>query len=109
MIIYGLEIGTHKTYEETRFLDFVYLHGELEKKNGFDLVGVTEGTYSVIISCRFGKFDVEVITHDGQKEQGVLFYWHDNDSRRHGLVVSGTDKESMVYAQDKFYSRANAL
>jgi hypothetical protein len=109
MTIYGLEIGTHETYEETRFLDFVYLHGTLEAKNGFDLVGVTEEAYGVITACHFGKFDVEVITHDGQKEQGILFYWHDNDSRRYGLIVNGADTESMVYAQDKFFSRANII
>ena len=110
MNIYGLNMGTSKAYEqETRLLDFVYLHGILEDKNKYDLIGVTEETYWTITSCYFGKFDVDVILQNGEKEHGILFYWHDNDSRRHGLVVSGTDTESMAYAQDKFYNRANTL
>ena len=52
---------------------------------------------------------MEVITHDGQKEQGILLYWHDNDNRRHGLIVSRADTEGMVYAQDRFYNRANTI
>lgn len=110
MIIYGLNIKTSEAYKQkTRLLDFVYLHGALEEKNKYDLIGVTEETYCVITACHFGKFSVDVILSNGEKEHGILFYWHDNQNRRHGLVVSGTDIESMVYAQDKFYIRANTI
>lgn len=113
MNIYGLNVNTQEVFEknekDVEFLDFVYLHGDLEKKNGYDLVSATEETYHAITACYFGKFDVDVILHNGEKEHGLLFYWHDNESRRHGLIVSGTDTESMVYAQEKFYSRANTI
>ena len=110
MVIYGLDKETSEAYgQETRLLSFVYLHGILEEKNKYDLIGVTEETYCVITACHFGKFSVDVILHNGEKEQGILFYWHDSQDRMHGLVVSEMDAESMFYARDKFCNRANTI
>lgn len=110
MVIYGLNAETSEAFEqETRLLSFVYLHGALEEKNKYDLIGVTEETYRAITACQFGKFTVDVILSNGEKEHGILFYWHDDQNRMYGLVVSEMDAESMVYARDKFCSRANTI
>lgn len=107
MKIYGLNVETYKAYNnETRCLNFVYLDGMLEKKNGFDLVAVTEETYQVLTSCNFGVFDVEVVLHNGSEERGILFYWHDKHSRWHGLIVGNTDVNRMKNAVKKFNSRS---
>ena len=110
MNIYGLDIETNETYEkETILLNFVYLHGILEKRNGFDLVGVTKETNNVIESCDFGKFDVNIIFPNSEKEQGVLFYWHGKNGIGRGLIVSEMDEESMNYAREKFDKRVSVL
>ena len=42
MKIYGLNIDSLKAYKQkTKLLDYVYLHGVLEDKNKYDLIGVT--------------------------------------------------------------------
>ena len=111
MTVYGLEIGTYEAFNKDikKCLDFVYLHGVLEDKNGFDLLGVDRKTYNSIHSNPICITKVNVVFHNGDKEEGILFFWHDGDGREHGLIVSETDKESMDYAKEKFDNRAYYL
>lgn len=116
MNIYGLnkELTISTTSEscekEIILLNFVYLHGILEDKNGCDLVATTKEIHSVISACQFGKFNVNVILRNNESEPGILFYWHDDTTNRaHGLIVSESDGYYMNDAKEKFYNKANFI
>jgi len=111
MTLYGLEIGTYEAFDKTidKCLDFVYLHGILEHKNGFDLIGVTRETYNNIYSNSSCIIDVDIILHNGDKETGKLFFWRDSYGKNHGLVVNELDSENIQYVQDCFDKKVDCL
>lgn len=110
MIIYGINKDSYEAYiPETRLLDGVYLHGILEEKNEFDLVGAKEETYNVLKSCEFGKFEIDVILQNGQKENGFLYYWHDKCGKTHGLITEINDVESIIYAKEMFEKKQSVI
>lgn len=110
MNIYGLNIKTHDAYKKgTELLNYVYLHGAVNRQNEYDLVATTKKACDILESCDHGKFYVNIILHDGTEEQGILYYWTDKNGLHRGLVVSETDEESIEYARWKFDCRANIL
>jgi hypothetical protein len=94
-----------------RTVPFVFLHGELERKAGYDLckmenIRISEKTFRVFVNNKAlltGKYPCTVITDTGVFEQCTLFYW--KGITFHGLIVLNTDKEAYDDAQLKFARR----
>lgn len=89
-------------------LPFVYLHGNLEKYNGFDLVDYdgekpSAGIYETFINIR------------GEKHPAILYIWLPAEHKGFttafykGLVVSPTDTEAVEYAQRCFDDKVMVL
>ena len=122
----------NETYVKTDYsTSFVYLHGELEKENGFDLLGTTKSDHS---NCDLGLNDgvylVNVIFANGKTEKCLLWYWHSpikfkledffglqrqkmpvqiNNGCQKGLICRIGDNESNEYALEMFNARAEHL
>ena len=110
MKVYGLESGTLEAFEDNmKTLEFVYLHGDLVDKNGYDLIEISEETELALKFCNAGVFDIEVVLCDGKREDGVMFYWHDSTGRVHGLVVADYDNEYLEDARNKYNKRQNCV
>lgn len=107
MKVYAEDCKSCTTCLETSYVfGYVYLHGKLEEKTGFDIVDTKTKKETENISE--GIHDVEVVFPDGTSESAKLFYWHGKYIPR-GLIVSPTDEEAMKYAQECFDNRVNNL
>lgn len=80
---------------------FVYLHGELEKKNGFD------GCYIAHLPEADGEYECSVII-DNNTYAGRFYYWNIEGMDR-GLIVKAGDTEAEEFAEKKFKERAKIL
>lgn len=107
MKVYAEDYKSRTTFLETSYVfGYVYLHGKLEEKAGFDIVDTKTEKETKNISE--GIHDVEVVYTDGTSEFAKLFYWHGKYIPR-GLIVSPEDEEGMKYAQECFDSKVNDL
>lgn len=82
----------------------VYLHGELQEWNGFDLCLVQK------LPEAEGIYECETIFDDGHIIPSILFFWHGPEPfTNRGLIVDKRDKASMEDARQKFEQRATSL
>ena len=101
VVIYAF--GQTRKFDHVNLWNFVYLHGLLEDKVGFDLVGCLDRPQ------KEGVYDAVVVLPDNNCELAKLFYWKDGDKDR-GLVVSVNDNQEVLdYAKDKFYKKSKFL
>lgn len=80
---------------------YVYLHGELEKENGFD------GCYVTHLPEADGMYECKVII-DNNAYAGKFYYWTKSGKDR-GLIVKAGDIEAEEFAEEKFKERAEFL
>ena len=80
---------------------YIYLHGELEKENGFD------GCYITHIPEADGEYECKVIIDD-KAYMGKFYYWFRRGIDR-GLIVKVGDTEAEKFAEKKFKERAEFL
>lgn len=80
---------------------YIYLHGELEKENGFD------GCYVTHLPEVDGLYECKVII-DNNAYAGKFYYWIKSGKDR-GLIVKAGDVEAEEFAEEKFKERAEFL
>lgn len=117
------ENANHETQfddEDMVLISGVYLHGELEKLNGFDLVCqyIKDGDYiedDELIES------VKVVFADGTEHKAIAYIWKDpsqyemtryspiplikKQGRIHGLICAIDDKKANEDALEKFNAR----
>ena len=80
----------------------VYLHGELEQINGYDLVEFEPPKADGVYGCFVHIKDETYVAK--------LFYWKakidEKVTMNRGLIVSVDNKDDIKYAQEKFKKRA---
>ena len=80
---------------------YIYLHGELEKENGFD------GCYITHLPETDGEYECKVII-DEKAYAGKFYYWIKSGLDR-GLIVKVGDTEAEEFAKKKFKERAQFI
>lgn len=84
----------------------IYLHGLLEKKNGFDMVNIDD------LPKEDGMYDCIVTINDVQYTS-MLFYWTlpaiNGKKLNRGYIVAVGDVAYMADAQQKFERRAEYI
>lgn len=108
MKLYALSLNPSCTCldKHTYLFGFVYLHGELEKQNGYDLVS-TETLEEQELED--GIYDVEVYLHDGKVKPGKLYYWKNSNNLQRGLIVNPDKEEDVKFALDNYTKKAEYL
>lgn len=114
MTIYPIYPDTDTEFPQCKFVGGIYLHGDLQDTVGYDLIQVDKSEYEKFKDMSDGVYDVDVIFRDGCSTSSVLFFWkicNDicNIVNFRGLVVSKTDKESIMDASKKFKERREWL
>lgn len=115
----------HETYsEDCDTIHGVYLHGKLERKNGFDLVYLPE--YEGYFEYKDDRIEfVDVVFADGTKETAILYFWNslaiyekkpllnipvEVECRLpKGLICAIDDAEANEYALKKFNEKARFI
>lgn len=84
----------------------IYLHGLLEKKNGFDMVNIDD------LPKEDGMYDC-IVTIDDVQYTSMLFYWTlpaiNGKKLNRGYIVAVGDVVYMTDAQQKFERRAEYI
>jgi len=83
---------------------YIYLHGELQKENGFDLCHIDQ------LPEEEGIYDCEVRMINGLIKPAKLYFW--KSKRRNinrGLIVSADHSGDNHYAELKFKIRSHNL
>ena len=88
--------------KKTYLFNYVYLYGDLELENGYDIVD-TETEEEQNISE--GIYDIEVVLHDGRIVPGRLYYWKGFGGTYRGFIVSPTDEEGINYVLEYYDNR----
>lgn len=122
MTFYAEDIEHNTAFEDDdmQLVSGVYLHGELEKRNGFDLVCqyIKDGDYiedDELIES------VKVVFADGTEHKAIAYIWKDpsqyemtryspipsikKQGRIHGLICALDDEEANNDALEKFNAR----
>ena len=100
--VYAYDID-FEAWEDKKLTNFIYLHGDLMERNGFDLVALSsipekKGIYPVIVHFADG----------GIETNAKLFYWK-ADWKDRGLIVSVDDEEHIKDAQEKYDRNAEYI
>ena len=101
MLVYGVRFD--KECDEMKIADGIYLHGKLERINGYDMCSLDIPKREGIYEC------CTVIGEDMYISK--LFYWTVTNYGRkinRGLVVSISDKNGLEEAQ-KMYDERKAI
>ncbi len=126
-VVYAINIDA-QTYEDkgNKILDFVYLHGTIEDRNGYDLVAVNKEDFKVDLDTIT---DITVVFEDGTEIIARLYYWRVpslfkltgqttkkvgtpyiiRQESHHGLICDINDKVANEFAIQKFNERASVL
>ncbi len=84
----------------------IYLHGLLEKKNGFDMVNIDD------LPKEDGMYDC-IVTIDDVQYISMLFYWTlpaiNGKKLNRGYIVAVDDVAYIIDAQQKFERRAEYI
>lgn len=105
MTLYAQTIDGNYAVDAVNPVPFCYLHGVLEKENGFDCFGANAEDYRAINSTNHAIFpNIEVIFADGRKFSAEFFFWHNGDQCR-GLVVDKGDIKGLEYARNCYEGR----
>ena len=84
---------------------WIYLHGQIEEINRFDLVCMDyQPTYD-------GIFPIDVILIDGTKYECTLYLWDVNAgaNHQHGLIVLNDDTEAKIFAKQRYDEKRKTL
>lgn len=100
MIVYGLPLDGDSDKPLT---SFVYLDGEVEKKNGYDLVSLDHNPH------KDGIYPVTIILHNKTEIEGTMFFWYNEDNLQRGLIVENGDIEAMKNARKKYENKERII
>ena len=106
MTVYGLSITLDDEYPAVA--DGIYLHGQLEKMNQFDLVYIPKAD----MPQKEGEFGCEVVVFPTKQHiPAIMFYWTVEEPfrRNSGLIVLPDDTEAIEYAKKKYEIRSTQL
>ena len=102
MKIYGFTYNCDKcAIDNGRITSFIYAHGVLEDKCGYDIVYIPQYNSSLDFEEDIIE-DVIFVFPNGDETKARLFVWSDRYHMKHGLCVDITDTESVKYAQKKW-------
>lgn len=100
---------------EIYYVEFIYLHGELQRLCEYDTFSVTtKKEYEKFMESTEDIFDIKVcISNKIENEDVTLvdataYVWRNENTRR-GLVVLKSDKASNEFAMKKFTEKAKFL
>lgn len=110
--VYPFKLNGDGKYDNDKYATLageIYLHGKLERENGYDLCGLKE------LPDKDRVYDCEVLM-DTRVHKAKLFYWtvqakayNKTVTKHRGLVVAVDDSESMLTAQEEFENRSEFL
>ena len=106
---YAIDNETHKCYEDdlhTKIPGWIYLHGDVEKRNGYDIVAMDE------IPEESGIYHCKVISITGETFDCIFYFWkHINDifNGHHGLICLPEDGEANKDAMRKYLNKVQCL
>ena len=117
-----VENCNHETFVVANMCcNYVYAHGILEEKAGYDIVCYPETDTFDYENDRIE--DVIAVLSNGEEIKSKLFFWHsapyNDDERRymrnhpifncHGLIIAENDAEAMKDAQRKYGERRSFI
>ena len=98
----ALQQGTND--KEHPVSGYIYLHGELEEENGFDLCHIDH------IPEKDGVYDCEVRMTNSLVKPAKLYFWKSKKRNiNRGLIVSANNQDDNHFAALKFKIRSNNL
>ena len=103
MKFYGFDQNFRKHADVPGLCGNIYLHGLLEKINGFDLCGSKDAMPS-----EDGTYPCIAVMCDGEEIESTLYIWHiaiGKDVLPKGLVVALNDNEGNVYGKRKLKAK----
>ena len=99
--------------------DFVYLHGDLEKEVGYDLVFCDSALTNIRRNGDLdtGIFDVNIVVPNlnNKTYNAIIFYWEDNQNttnivgKTHGLICLKNDEEACKYALEIYKNKSMCI
>lgn len=109
--VYGMNFEFKNSYINDESIyknntDGIYLHGNLERINGFDLVAMDH------IPTQKGIYDVNVILKNGNIHKAKLYFWtvlFAKNIRNKGLICELDDTEANKYANVKYNANSEYL
>ena len=100
--VYALQHGTYD--KDHPVTGFIYLHGELQIENDFDLCHIDQ------LPEEDGIYDCEVSMTNGVTKPAKLYFWKSKVRNiNRGLIVSADNKRDNNFAESKFNIRSDAL
>lgn len=100
--VHALQQGTYD--EEHPVTGYIYLHGELEEANGFDLCHIDQ------LPEEDGIYDCEVTLANGLVRPAKLYFWKSKIRNiNRGLIVSADHQGDNHFAALKFKIRSSNL
>jgi len=99
----------HKT---VRSLPWVYAHGQAEKILKIDMVGVDKESMLDLNTLAEGIYHCAVYNKATDMfEEGLIFFWYPplGPIKSKGLVVLLSDTDSILYALEKYKTKADKL
>lgn len=108
---FGLSPGTYEAYNNVNatLLKNVYLQGNLQKINKFDVVGANVNLLRCLEEKKSVIININIVLTDGKIYKSRLYWWHDDANIQHGLICDINDKDANKYAIAKFKENANHL
>lgn len=107
MKVYGYTYNNECAIDTHSITSFVYAHGELEKKCGYDLVYIP--SYKSTYEMEDGEFIVDFIYPNGEEIKAKLFIWTDKYKTHHGLCVDLNDTEGYNWALQQYKKKAEQI
>lgn len=107
MKVYGFTYNCEKcAIDSDGLTSFIYAHGELDDKCGYDLVYIPG--YRSAYDMEDGDYDVTFIYPDSTEVSAKLFVWTDKYGHHRGLCVDKTDLHYLKDAQKKYETKAES-
>lgn len=112
MTVFGLDSNYKSTLDKSnkyRFVQNLYLYGELARENAFDIAAADETLYRQLKSNKSTELNVYCVLSNTSIYKAILFWWIDDLGKQHGLVVRWDDIRAIHYARNKFKTKAQNL
>lgn len=100
--VYALQHGIND--KDHPVTGFIYLHGELQVENDFDLCHIDQ------LPEEDGIYDCEVRMNNGTVKSAKLYFWKSEVRNiNRGLIVSADNNSDNHFAESKFKIRSDEL
>lgn len=105
MIFYGIDRVKGSSFINGYHVPYVYLHGDLENLNNYDLVELpTESNYDDLKAFDECIMNVNVLLSNCEYKEAKLFLWKTTNGIHHhiGLIVDINDEEAINHAKEAY-------